>query len=1011
MRLEQTRRDTTSWMPQSRPGTVVAAHETDARRRRPRWRSRRAGLSSSGWLALLRVRRSWALLSAVALGILVAVVLICTVPLYNTLITDVQLQRELNDAGPFGRNVQVRTDTTHIEPALRTTNDAKIRPLAQQYLRTFVAASPSYIVESDLTLLTNAGSQTFNPATPKPAEVRFQAFDYAVAAAHMHFIAGGPPQPSAVGAVPQAVPQAAVTQEMAQNTKLTVGSTISVTQFGNHAVHFTVSVSGIWVPDPNDPYWNGRSFSAQSSDDSPPIYPIQLTYDDLLGGLSTFTGLSMSQYWVYTTLPRHVTIDNLDAVRNNLARFRSGVDGNISGLPGISRVQVTSALETVLADVSQQQALLALPLYVIVAQIVALALLFVGAMASLLVEGQSQDIATLKSRGASGLQMLSVFTTQGGLLALVALVAGPCLAIQLALALVRWFIPASVLADAGVSPDYLATLVTPQAALLPALAGVLLGVAAVAAAALQWARLGVLAFRREQGRPSRQPFWRRYYLDVALAVLCFAGYLELGQFGSANTRLQLGGGPSPLLLIAPALLLVTGALLVLRLIPIGAALGARTAARGRGLTTMLAFAQVERSPNRYSRMTLLLVLAVGLGLFALTFDASLAQNAHDRAAYDTGADERLLMRDPISGGQDRQLLAQFQALPGVRAVSRVYRSRANTSSDAGHLSADTLGIDPTSFGQVAQDTSWRSDYAAMSLSTLLSDLNANVRGVGAGSANAPIYALVSQHFADQLALRVGDRFSLQLYETIFSSTSFVVGRIVQEFPTLYPTHSEGGFIVVNLADYFNAVQPSLANGATPAGPNEFWLKTSADPAQRSALLQALHKSDLNVDTVLDLRQAEIATESNPIGTGIRGLLVVGAITAALLAVLGSMIQALLATRQRATQFAILRTLGTARRQLAGLLLSEQVVVYLFGLVGGSLLGLLLTTATLPYLQFSDTLVDPSRIGVPPYVLVLNPTGMLSFYTALLGAFALALLIAARYAATIGLGQALRLGED
>jgi len=951
------------------------------------------------------------MLAAVALGILVAVVLISTVPLYDTLITDVQLQRELTTAGPLGRNVQVRTDSTVIDPGLRATNDAKIKPLAQQYLRAFVSASPSYAVESGLTLLTSAGSQTFNPSNPKPAQVRFQAFDYAVAAAHMRFVAGGPPQPSASGAASQTAPQAAVTQEMAQAAKLTVGSSISVTQFGNHALHFAVTVSGIWVPDPNDPFWNGRGFSAQSSDGSPPIYPVQLTYDDLLSGLSTFSGLGMSQYWVYMTLPGRITIDTLDAMRSDLARFRSGIDGNLSGLPGISRVEVNSALETTLNDVSQQQALLSLPLYVIVAQIVALALLFVGAMASLLVEGQSQDIATLKSRGASGMQMLSVVSLQGGLLALLALVAGPYLAIQLALALVRWFIPASVLAEAGVSPDYLATLATPQAALLPALAGAALGVAAVAVAALQWARLGVLAFRREQGRPSRQPLWRRYYLDVALAVLCFAGYLELGQFGGANTRLQLGGGSSPLLLIAPALLLVTGALLVLRLIPVGAALGARAAARGRGLTTMLAFAQVERNPNRYSRMTLLLVLAVGLGLFALTFDASLAQSAHDRAAYDTGADERLVMRTPIVSGQDRQFLAQLQALPGVQAASRVYRSRANTTSDAGHLTTDTLGIDPATFGQVAQGTSWRSDFAAMSLQSLLGDLNAHASGVSAGSASAPIYALVSQHFADQLALRVGDRFSLQLYETIFSSTSFVVGRIVQEFPTLYPAHSEGGFIVVNLADYLSAVQPALANGAPPVGPNEFWLKTSADPAQHTALLQALHRSEFNVDTVLDLRQAEVATESNPIGTGIRGLLVVGAITAALLAVLGSMIQALLATRQRATQFAILRTLGTARRQLAGLLLSEQVIVYLFGLVGGSLLGLLLTTATLPYLQFSDTLIDPSRIGVPPYVLVLNPMGMLFFYAALLGAFTLALLIAARYAATIGLGQALRLGED
>src|SRR5512142_2852450 len=128
-------------------------------------------------------------------------------------------------------------------------------------------------------------------------------------------------------------------------------------------------------------------------------------------------------------------------------------------------------------------------------------------------------------------------------------------------------------------------------------------------------------------RPSRKPFWRRTYLDVGLALLCLVGYLELGQFGGTQTRVQLGSqGNSPLLLITPALLLLSGGLLLLRLIPLAASLGARVASRGRGITAMLAFAQIERTPARYSRMTLLLVLSVGLGLFALTFNASLAQN-------------------------------------------------------------------------------------------------------------------------------------------------------------------------------------------------------------------------------------------------------------------------------------------------------------------------------------------------------------------------------------------------
>ena len=126
---------------------------------------------------------------------------------------------------------------------------------------------------------------------------------------------------------------------------------------------------------------------------------------------------------------------------------------------------------------------------------------------------------------------------------------------------------------------------------------------------------------------------------------------------------------------------------------------------------------------------------------------------------------------------------------------------------------------------------------------------------------------------------------------------------------------------------------------------------------------------------------------------------------------GSVTQAVLAARQRTRQFAVLRTFGMRGPQLVGTLLSEQLVVYLFGLLGGALLGLILMTATVPYLQFSDSLIDPGTVGTPAYVVNINwpLTGV--FYGALLVAFVLALVVTARFAATLGLGRTLRIGED
>jgi ABC-type antimicrobial peptide transport system permease subunit len=98
-------------------------------------------------------------------------------------------------------------------------------------------------------------------------------------------------------------------------------------------------------------------------------------------------------------------------------------------------------------------------------------------------------------------------------------------------------------------------------------------------------------------------------------------------------------------------------------------------------------------------------------------------------------------------------------------------------------------------------------------------------------------------------------------------------------------------------------------------------------------------------------------------------------------------------------------------QLVRMLLSEQTIVYCFGLLGGTALGLALSSATLPYLQFSSSITNPDQANIPAYLFVFNTPGAALFYGALAVAFLLSLLLAARVAATVGLGKTLRLGED
>lgn len=973
------------------------------------WRARRAGFFSAARLAMMRAAHSRWLLLVVALGILVADVLICTVPLYNTLVSDIQLQNAMTGSDTLARNMQVSVRSETISPAVQQQAAAEVQQQADRYLTAFSAAHPTSYEVSGVLALNQAGSHTFG-SVGNFAEGRIEAFDYDAISPYLHFIQGKAPQTAAPGKSVQLI----VTQEMADDYKLKLGQSVIAANLGAKDHTITGTIVGIFEPvDPNDPFWNGLSFTVERSDSVPPVYPLLTTSDSFFSALKGFDGVGMNLSWVYYADLTRITTSNMAGIADNIITFRTHVTGEVQDTPGVANVQTQGGLDQIIKTVQTQLSLIALPLYVIAAQIVGLALLFVASMASLLIEYQSQGIATLKSRGTSGTQLLGVFSTQSALLGLLAVIIGPFLATGLALLLVRWFVPSGSSQHTSVGAEYFSSIASPSQVILPAIIGGVLGVAVVTFSALQAARLDVLAFRREMARPSRKPFWRRAYLDIGLALLCLIGYLELGQFGGTQTRLQLGPqGNSPLLLITPALLLLSGGLLLLRLIPLAASLGARITSRGRGITSMLAFAQIERTPGRYSRMTLLLVLAVGLGLFALTFDASLAQNVHDRTAYAAGADMRLMLNPDISDKQVGKYVAHLKTLPGVEDATPLYRTYGNTADDLGNLPVDILGVDSPTFAGIANPLSWRSDFASQSLPDLMAQMQSHRAAQGALISEHPLWVVVSDTLAQQLHLKVGDRFQLGMTDIPFTTPTFVVGAIVQAFPTLYPARAPGGFVVMDLRDLDALIAANLDASAT-VGSNEFWLRTTSDAAQHQALLQDLDKQrfDLSINSLDSYREDLQLAQSNPTNGGMRGLLLIGALTAALLAVLGSLVQAVMAARQRTTQFAIFRTLGMASRQLTGLLLGEQAVVYLFGLIGGTALGLLLTTATWPYLTFSDSAVDPGTVGVPAYVLRVNWPNVGVFYGALVVAFVLALIIAARYAATIGLGKALRLGED
>lgn len=159
--------------------------------------------------------------------------------------------------------------------------------------------------------------------------------------------------------------------------------------------------------------------------------------------------------------------------------------------------------------------------------------------------------------------------------------------------------------------------------------------------------------------------------DLALVVLAVLAYLQLARYsGDEGLAARAGGlGVDPVLVAAPTLALCAGTVLVLRLLPFGARLGGRIAARGRGLGPALVGRQLARHPRRATGPVLLLVLAVSSGVLALGQHTAWTDSQHDQADFVTAGGLRISGSDLSAMGR----AGRYSALPGGDRMIPVIR--------------------------------------------------------------------------------------------------------------------------------------------------------------------------------------------------------------------------------------------------------------------------------------------------------------------------------------------------
>ncbi|NVI89727.1 FtsX-like permease family protein [Actinomadura sp. BRA 177] len=187
-------------------------------------------------------------------------------------------------------------------------------------------------------------------------------------------------------------------------------------------------------------------------------------------------------------------------------------------------------------------------------------------------------------------------------------------------------------------------------------------------------------------------------VDLALLLIAGLAIWQLTRYGADGAG-GTGGGTSgidPLIVSGPALALLAGGVLLLRVVPGVSRIAERVATRGRGLVSVLGTRQVGRRQLRYAGPVLLLVMAMAVGVLSVTTMATWQRSQTDQADFQSGADLRLTAATSGGGPATLGQGGRFAALPGVTAATAVLRA----DGDLGNEPATLLAADTSTLGQV-----------------------------------------------------------------------------------------------------------------------------------------------------------------------------------------------------------------------------------------------------------------------------------------------------------------------
>ncbi len=678
-------------------------------------------------------------------------------------------------------------------------------------------------------------------------------------------------------------------------------------------------------------------------------------------------------------------------------RMQDYADGLEAGVKIISKflpdTRVDSSPVDALGTAIQRESNLTVLLFVFSVPLFAFLLYFLTLISTITIRWQQRETAVLVSRGMRSGQLLTVGIIESVVLIGIGCPVGIFVGIQLAQLM-------------GYTESFMSFVWREALPISPTAFSIPMVIAAIGATLLarlapiaRSARTSVVAHERTRARAPKKPFWQRFYLDFVLLVPVYYAYDQLSKRGTLVPETLVEEGEKvtsqdPLLFLVPALFTLAASLILVRLFPILMRIGDWLSSLGRDATLYLAFRQLARQSSQYTSALLLVITSLGLGAFMASMAGSLDQWLIDQVHYAIGSD--VLIKQTVSP-EDAEAgitpsegawvlpISDYLEIPGVRDAARVGMYPATMSTNSRRtIRAEFLGVDRLDIPRVLF---FRSDFGDASLGELMNLLAQREDAV-----------VLSDRAMARGEYEIGDKVHMRVnVADVPLETDFTIAGTYKYFPTVYEERDNSTAVLGNLEFLYEQIGAVLLHN--------IWLKVDPD-ADQDLMIERVEGMGVFISRWVDSRD-EIAKEQAKVErVGIFGTLTIGFLGSAVLSGVGLLVYNYASLQERLFRFTILRAVGLSLLQVISQVSIEYLVLMIYSVAGGTAIGVLASDLFIPFFQAAD-----QNVINPPTLL---PLIAWNDITKISAAFTITLIVAqiAVISAALrgGVFQALRMGD-